>query len=231
MKIIGKGLIAKAFMRASINYQGIIFASGVSNSKEEKSSSFNRETELLKKWLDDSKSLVYFSTCSIDDPSVNKSDYVEHKLNMEMMVLKKSSNYVIRLPQVVGKSTNKNTVIGYLAYKIFTSEPYELYKGTIRNLIDIDHVVLLTSILLGTNNNPGPHSFAMPFDYSIDEIVSILEKVLEKKSKHNIVKTKGFHYPCSTFIRKAIEEKEIECTEDYLETIIRKYYTDYPSGF
>ena len=46
--IIGNGLLAKAFIEYKNNDEIVIFASGVSNSLEEKQSEFKRETDLLK---------------------------------------------------------------------------------------------------------------------------------------------------------------------------------------
>jgi nucleoside-diphosphate-sugar epimerase len=231
MKVIGSGLIATAFLNSNIDYKGTIFASGVSNSKEIREGSFQREADLLEHWLVKSKSIIYFSTCSVEDPYVKHSKYVQHKVAMENMVLEKPSSYVIRLPQVVGKSSNKNTVIGYLAHHIYSQIMYDLYQGAVRNLIDIDDVVILIQNLLSGGYSKGLYSFVMPVDFSIEKIVAILERVLNKKSKHNVIQGNCFHYSASLFVKMAIKKKILECDEHYLDFIIEKYYSKYPDEF
>ena len=67
--IIGNGLLAQAFSEYNNNDEILIFASGVSNSLEEKESEFDREAKLLKSVITNypDKTMVYFSTCSVYD--------------------------------------------------------------------------------------------------------------------------------------------------------------------
>ena len=59
--IIGSGFIANSFRKSNFNTKDyIIFASGVSNSKEDKSKNFEREVKLLKKYSKFEKSFIYF---------------------------------------------------------------------------------------------------------------------------------------------------------------------------
>ena len=62
--IIGNGLIANSFLDSDLN-NIIIFASGVSNSKEENLLEFDREKKLLLRIIYENfnKKIVYFSTC------------------------------------------------------------------------------------------------------------------------------------------------------------------------
>ena len=60
--VIGNGLIASAFERYKNNDDIIIFASGVSNSQETSELAFNREINLMKRYLNLDKKLIYFST-------------------------------------------------------------------------------------------------------------------------------------------------------------------------
>ena len=53
--IVGKGLIAKAYKNFNLHKNIIIFASGVSNSKEFRKKEFARERDLLIKNLDKKK--------------------------------------------------------------------------------------------------------------------------------------------------------------------------------
>jgi hypothetical protein len=65
--IIGNGLIASAFKK---NKDVIIFASGVSKSQEVRCAEFFRERKLLVDALQLKKYIVYFGTCSVNDPEL-----------------------------------------------------------------------------------------------------------------------------------------------------------------
>lgn len=78
--VIGNGMIAKACKAFIDDTSVTIFASGVSNSAEVLVENFQREFELLASQTKDIK-IVYFSTCSVNDPSVADTPYVRHKKN------------------------------------------------------------------------------------------------------------------------------------------------------
>ena len=94
--IVGKGLIASLF--AEDDRKDIIFfASGVSNSLEDRPEEFSREEKLIKKTIEENqdKTFVYFSTCSVYDSSKTVSDYVLYKLKMEQLVKNSCDKYLI----------------------------------------------------------------------------------------------------------------------------------------
>ena len=108
--IVGKGLIASQFNDWWKEKDVIIFASGVSNSKEVKQSAYQREKHLIKTFFSSEKLFVYFSTCSIFDKTLKKSLYVKHKLEIEKLIKNNFTNYfILRLPNVIGKTKNQNT--------------------------------------------------------------------------------------------------------------------------
>lgn len=78
--IIGKGLIAKAFLACDRD-DTVFFASGVSNSTEKDTTAFSREEKMLSECLEKyhDKRFVYFSSCSINDKELNKTPYHQHK--------------------------------------------------------------------------------------------------------------------------------------------------------
>ncbi|AZA87213.1 hypothetical protein EG349_10640 [Chryseobacterium shandongense] len=85
--IIGNGIMANA-LQPYDKEDVIFFASGVSNSLEKEASEFDRETTLLKSVIsrNPDKKLIYFSTCSIYDPTKSESPYVIHKLKVEKLI-------------------------------------------------------------------------------------------------------------------------------------------------
>ena len=68
--VIGNGMIAKRFESYKDDDRFVIFASGVSNSRNKDESAYSRETGLLKDTAaaHPDKIMVYLSTCSIYDP-------------------------------------------------------------------------------------------------------------------------------------------------------------------
>ena len=82
--VIGNGLVAKGFSAYNRDSNIVVFASGVSNSTTTSEAAFSREAGLLSEILRQhtEKKIVYISTCSIYDESLNDSAYVRHKLAM-----------------------------------------------------------------------------------------------------------------------------------------------------
>ena len=231
MRVVGSGLIARAFLSYDFGSDVVIFASGVSNSRETELSAYRRESELLKGFLGKNNQVIYFSTCSISDESLINTYYIKHKLEMEKLVLSDKSSRVIRLPQVVGKSKNKNTLANFLAWKIFHHETYILQLGSVRNLIDVDDVVSITEILLHSDWRDKLVSFALPMFYPTISIVHSLENVLNVKSEHTTIEVSPFYYPDSDFIKHVVDDGLLVIEDGYLESIIRKYYVKFPLGF
>ena len=219
--IIGNGMLAKAFHDCK---DVTIFASGVSNSLEEKEEEFQREEQLLCESVT-TDLFVYFSSCSLQDPSVNQSAYCNHKLNMEKMIpsLMKKFN-VFRLPQVVGK-TNNQTVINFLFNKIKNGEHFELWSGSYRNFIDVDDVVkIITHIIQHQLVQNKVIDIAAPINTSILTTVEIIESVLKKKADYTIME-KGLKYDIdSDFCSGICKRLDIDFDDEYVERTIRKYY-------
>lgn len=184
--IVGNGMIASAFDYYKNNPNVIIFASGVSDSKETKKKSFDRERQLLIKTICDYKGeiFVYFSTCSVYDNSVNTSAYVVHKKCMELIVKNNCTVfYIFRLPQVVG-NTNSPTLINYLYLQIKNNHIININKYSTRNIIAATNVFYIIKYIIKnkifTNSTT---NIATPYNMSVVDIVQIMEKIIGKKAR------------------------------------------------
>jgi UDP-2-acetamido-2,6-beta-L-arabino-hexul-4-ose reductase len=188
--IVGNGMIANAFESYQNNSRVLIFASGVPNSLEINIHNFNREELLLKKVISENKnhSIVYFSTCSIEDPSINQSQYVVHKLKMELIIKGMASNFFIfRLPQVVGNSKSP-IFVNYLFNAIMSDGSIDIYKHSSRNLIGINDVFEICHFII--NNNKFINqitNIATPHNLDVGYIVSEVESITKRMSKKNIL--------------------------------------------
>jgi nucleoside-diphosphate-sugar epimerase len=224
--VVGNGLIANSFYKYLSNDDIIIFASGVSNSLEEKESEYQREFSLLKSFIDRNKLLVYFSTCSIYDKSQKDSRYVLHKLKIEKYIRESKMPYIIfRLPIVVSNSTNRNTLTNYLFYHILNGLDIVVHKNACRYLIDINDVVELLSPII-ENIAYFNSSINVCFDnrIKISGIISIFEKIINKKARVKFI-DKGDCYSIDNVRFIEITKKlNFELPINYISLILSKYY-------
>tara|TARA_R110000824_G_scaffold28537_2_gene95768 strand:- start:7754 stop:8437 length:684 start_codon:yes stop_codon:yes gene_type:complete len=136
--IIGDGLIATAFLEKYDKDKNIIiFASGVSNSQEINPSHFLREKKLLNKIILENPNIkfIYFSTILI---GYKNNPYYTHKKEMEDLIKKTSTNYIIfRIPQLIGKTGNNNNLINSLVNTIKNNQEFNVYGDVKRAIIDV----------------------------------------------------------------------------------------------
>jgi nucleoside-diphosphate-sugar epimerase len=225
--IEGKGMIAQAFQKYKNNENIFIFASGVSNSLEIDKDAFLREKDLLNKRLSEFPNavFVYFSTCSIYDSSMQNSNYVQHKLEMEKIITQGSNSfYIFRLPQVVGKS-NSPTLVNYLVNTITNEQSFDIWEGSTRNLIDVEDVfkiinfIIEKQIFLNEITN-----IASSKSYYIKEIVLLIENILGIEAKYSCI-DKGASYKIDTQkIYEITKELLINFNDEYMNRIIRNNY-------
>lgn len=229
--IVGNGLIANAFKEFD-REDVVFFASGVSNSLENDKTQFQREEDLIRKTISEKpdKLFVYFSTCSIYDSSKNTSLYVSHKLNMEHIVASECSKYLIaRVSNAVGKGGNQNTLINYLIHSIKNQIEIKVYTDATRNQIDVYDVAQIVLRLIDDNQLNRIVNVAYVSNYSILEIIELVEEFLGKKG-NLILEKKGQGY--SIDIPDAMEyfkHNELLDREKYLKVILDKYYQNFLS--
>ena len=227
--IVGSGLVARGFKDYRNDRKVVIFASGVSNSRETRRTSFEREELLLKRIIDShyKKTIVYFSTCSVDDNSVNQTSYVQHKLEMEQLVKKKCQKFFIfRLPQIVGK-TNSPTLINHLFDTIYNDRNLAINKDSTRNLIGLNEMVLIVNHLIKNNIYANEiTNIASPYNYSVIDIVVMIEKILKKKSNYRLLDIGEREAININKIMDIVKNKNI-FPEGYTYRILNNFYKDF----
>jgi nucleoside-diphosphate-sugar epimerase len=226
--VTGTGLIAKRFSGYAADDRFLIFASGVSNSKTSDTSAFERESVLLHEQLafHPMKKLVYFSTCSINDPVENSGSYVRHKLQMEEYIARNAANYTIfRISNLAGNTSNSNTVLNFFVNAIKAGRHFELWQNATRNIIDIDDAYLLMDHILQHDlYNRRIINIANPVSFAVPEIVQAIEKMLQAKASYTAVE-RGV--PFSISLDEALplaNQLGIRFDDDYLSKLLRKYY-------
>lgn len=227
--IVGNGLIARAFAEFKDDARYVFFGSGVSNSLCQSSEEFDRELLMVEDSINDNqdKIFIYFSTTSIQDPSMLNSMYVKHKKNIECFIMSNATTYCIfRLSNVVGKSNNKNTVLNFLFQHLKENDQFDLWKNSTRNLIDIHDVVTIVKAVLQKHEYQNKIiNIANRHSYKVTEIVSVIEKYLGRKGVYNLV-DKGEPYQINVdYIEDIIAKKNILFDSDYLLRLLNKYYS------
>lgn len=224
--IVGRGLVASLFTDYD-RENTIFFASGVSNSLENRIDEFLREENLIRKTIAENsdKIFVYFSTCSIYDSSKTGSDYVLHKLKMEQIIKNTSHKFLIlRVSNAVGKGGNPNLLMNYIMNSVKNNETINVHTKATRNFVDADDVKNITFDLLEKEYFNMIINVAYIQNYSIIEILEIVERIYNKKININLIKS-GSGYDINVpdiedyFIKNNLTNKEM-----YIQSILHKYF-------
>lgn len=227
--IIGSGLLAQAFAPAFSHREDVcIYAAGVSNSgcadKDEFAREYQRLADTLQQ-VQEVDAFVYFGTCSVDDPEMRDTAYVQHKLDMERLASTHPRYLILRLPQVAGRTQNPHTLLNFLYARIARSEAFSLWKNARRNIIDVDDVVAISIELIdGKLTRNTTINVANPVNYSMADIVSAMEHTVGKPAIYDVVE-RGYDYPvCTCTILPILDNAAVKFGDGYLERVINKYY-------
>lgn len=226
--VVGNGMLATRFMDYREDDETIIFASGVSNSKDTIEQHFFREFELLKKTIEEqpAKILVYFSTCSIDDADSQNAPYVIHKKAIELFIRQNVANYyLLRVSNVAGTSNNPYTLLNYFVFNILQNHPFSVWKNACRNIIGIDDMHEIAGCIIGKKEFLNTTiNIANPENYSVPYIVQTIEHFLDKKAIFTET-DRGDNYEIdTTVIASIIQELKIPFDNHYLSSLLKKYY-------
>jgi UDP-2-acetamido-2,6-beta-L-arabino-hexul-4-ose reductase len=227
--VIGSGMIAKRFSDYAVDNKFLIFASGVSNSVLNDPNSFKRESDLLYDVIkkDSQKTIVYFSTCSIYDPSMKKSAYIHHKLKMEDIIKTSGINYTIfRVSNPIGNTENPNTVLNYFIEHIREKKKFVVWKYASRNLIDIDDMYLVCHYILSKNLFENHKvNIANPVNYSVIYIVQAIEKHFGVKGNYQLADKGNSPLIDTSAIQPILSKLKINFGSSYLSDVLQKYFS------
>jgi len=221
-------MIANRFMSYKDNDDIIIFASGVSNSKDTIEENFIREFQLLHKTVSDytDKTLVYFSTCSLEDNDLALAPYVIHKKTVEEFIKNNVARfYLFRISNLAGTSNNPYTLLNYFIFNILKNLPLTVWKNAYRNIIGIDDMFSIANHLLQTKENINAIiNIANPVNYSVPYIVKTIEHHLNKRATVNEL-DRGDDYKIDvSLIEPLFNKLNIQFNENYLAALLKKYY-------
>jgi nucleoside-diphosphate-sugar epimerase len=168
---------------------------------------------------------VYFSTCSIDDPSLQGNRYVSHKRELEKLVRERDRYLVVRLPQVAGDTPNPHIILNYLYARISRSERFDLWRFATRNVIDIDDAVrIVQDLVFEEHACRETINVANTRNSTMFEIVAAFEQVTNHHALYNLI-DRGTAYSVDTSrIAASIHRCRVVFDETYLIRTIEKYY-------
>ncbi len=225
--IIGKGLIASLFADCD-RENTIFFASGVSNSLEIRPEEFSREENLIQETIsaNPDKIFIYFSTCSIYDSSKTGSNYVLHKLKMEQKIKDLCEKFLIlRVSNAVGKGGNPNLLVNYIINAVKNDETINVHTKATRNLIDAEDIRNITLELADKKSLNKIINLAYIKNYSIIEILEIIERFFNKKVNINLIKSGSGYDITIPDIENYFTKNHLDNKEIYLQKILKKYYS------
>ena len=214
--VIGNGLISKSFDDYIDNEDYLIYASGVSDSSEDRDSEYDREFNLIKNHISTNSKFIYFSTINNGD-----SKYFLHKRNMEKYIIDNSNNYLIfRLPNVVGDGGNINNIFNYLNKKIINDEFIKV-QNVNRSLIDIGDVKNICEYCFNLKNKI--INISNIEIVKVIDIVNIMSDELNKSVKIELIDGVSSIFKNNSIeVENAIEFIGID-RNDYTKNLIKKY--------
>ena len=220
-------MLAKAFSAFTPSADVVIFASGVSDSMETRASIFARERELLEctRAAHADRLLVYFGTCSAEDPDRRETPYVQHKLQMESLLTEQSAPWmVIRLPLAIGREHRSPTLANFLHERISRGESFEVWARSTRYPIDVEDAFRITARFIAARPMWQRTINVALRAFPVLDFVHILEAITGKKARYTVV-DKGAHYvlQCPE-VAAVAAELELDFGPGYLERVLRKYF-------
>lgn len=221
-------MIAKRFSSYAQNEDILVFASGVSNSSSILEVDYKREEALLSQCIQGhaGKTLVYFSTCSFYDPSLQESIYVKHKLKMEQLIQGSASSYIIfRVSNPVGFTDNRHTVLNFFATHIKEQEHFTVWQYASRNLIDMEDVFKVCDHIIQSGEYINSIvNIANPVNYPVTLIIQAIEKHFSLKGNYSLAEKGNSPLVDTTAIQPLFSQLHIEFNNDYLEDLLKKYF-------
>ena len=230
--IIGNGFIANNFLKINklIKKSGyLIYSAGISNSQEISKKEFSREIKLFRKFTkkNNLRNLIFISTADINNNLKKKDKYIKNKIIIERLIKKNFSNYIIiRLPQIIGKSNNKKTLINYFFDCIKKNKKIKVYKDIKRNILDIDDVIkALKIIIFDKKINKKIITLCNKYYIKPIEIIKIIEKKLKKKAIIEFKQSNRQNWSIKNKLSvKLFKKAKVKFDKNYLSNKINKYF-------
>lgn len=229
--IVGSGFIAKYFkkyLKILKKYNYVVYAAGVSNSLSGNLNNFKKDVSRINNYkLDKEKKIVYISSYAVHDPSRKINRYIKNKIIIERVIKKKFDKYIIlRFPELIGKSKNKNTLSNFFYDKIKKKTDFNLWVNSKRNLLDVEDAIKLSMYYLIKNKKKKIvfNILNIKF-YKPMTIVNTLERILKRDANYKINNKHFKNWNLKNSVNYRIAKKlNIKFDNKYLFKKLKKYY-------
>ena len=227
--LVGNGMIARRFHTYADRNDVVLFASGVSNSKETRPEPYERERQLVEDTLRQAPGslFVYFSTASIADPTEQGSPYVMHKIVLEELIKEQAGNYlIIRASNVVGGPGNPHTILNFFVDRIRRQESFTIWQHAVRNVIDIDDLYQLVCEYIA-DASTWNQTLVVANPYSVSPLVMVqaIERHTGQKARYELLdKGIAFALPAEAVIKFSSKTDSDWQPEQYVTRLLQKYY-------
>ena len=219
--IHGRGMMASV-LRSASDIDGAVFAAGISNSLETDEREYVREKTELLKFIraNPEKRIIYFSSFVA---ATGQTRYARHKRDLELLISEEASRFIVlRLPQVVGRTSNR-TLVNYLVGAARNRESITVQKNAVRRLVDADDIgrIITRFIAKGVTREiiaVGPSSPLLVLD-----IVAIIESILGTKFSYTLI-DRGDQQPAD--LSRAVDllgPDDSIFSADYQTAVLEKY--------
>lgn len=225
--VVGRGLVASLFNEYSTSDEVLIFASGVSDSNEQRDSEFKRELDLINLHLSNHPNslFVYFSTCSVADEIFKNRKYTIHKLAVEKLIMECSSNFLIcRLSNLVGFGGNSKNIFNYLVQSVINGKSINIWRNASRSLLDVDDLKSILESVIDSGEYNRIINIASESSYSIPMIIEKIENHFGKKFIGNYIEKGNKAIIDVKAIKKYLENLNQDFSDNYIDFILKKYF-------
>jgi nucleoside-diphosphate-sugar epimerase len=174
--------------------------------------------------------MLYFGTCSVEDPDQQRSPYVAHKLEMESRLERSPGPWmVLRLPLAIGPGHRGRALAQFLFDRISRGEPFDVWERATRYPVDVDDILRIARRFIADRSLWNRRINVALRAYPVPEFVRAMEAIVGKSAVCQRL-PKGRHYPLVCPELAAItRELDLDVDAGYLERVLRKYY-DYAGG-
>jgi nucleoside-diphosphate-sugar epimerase len=226
--VIGKGVIATRFNDYLSQSEYLIFAGSVNDSSIQDNNIILEEEVAVRAALLEHQDIlfVYFSSCSILDPDVAHTPYVQHKIRMEEWIKQTAKKFLIfRLPQVMGFSDAKSSLVNFLVDAISQQKTFEVWLRSQKNFIDIDDIhnivgeILKRKVVMNKTLN-----VASTQQTSVLQFVREIEAFTGIAAKYTLVNKGGNLDIDVSVIEPLLKDINIDFGKNYILAALNKYY-------
>ena len=235
--IWGNGLVGTALKHHEKEFNQLnlsIIAAGVADSKNATDADYNREVSFLESILsktgNSQRHILYISTFSVNDQSLQNERYVQTRLYNEALIQQYNPTHTIpRLTNIVGHEGTPANILKFFGHCVRQNIPFQAWNNTLRNFVDTEDVGRF--ILWAAKNGNLKNSLELihPISYEIRDIITALEGHYNTTAQIEWLEKPRNTFPTNAYSKQFFENHSIHEPTAYLEGLLQKYFPRNPT--